>query len=252
MLRRDHRSAIRVDDENPYWISFSDIMSGLLIIFILAALALILELTQTRMRIDEAIKDLIKAEEVRKEILEEIKTALAKKYIFVIISEDSSVIHINDQILSFDTDRAEISSDVEVQNRLLEIGKALHEAITKDDRQGYLDTIFVEGHTDHRRSYRYRELGGNWTLSTLRAISVWRFWEDELPESSQLTAVKNYDDELLFSVSGYAATRLTQRDIEDRADLNDQQLRANRRIDLRFTLKRAGSGEFEAVRDLAR
>ena len=34
------------DEENPYWISFSDIMSGLLIVFILAALALILELME--------------------------------------------------------------------------------------------------------------------------------------------------------------------------------------------------------------
>ncbi len=33
-----------VDEENPYWMSFSDIMSALLVIFILASVILILRL----------------------------------------------------------------------------------------------------------------------------------------------------------------------------------------------------------------
>mgnify|MGYP003667330882 FL=1 len=40
------RTPSKVDEENPYWMSFSDLMSGLLVIFILAAVALIIELTQ--------------------------------------------------------------------------------------------------------------------------------------------------------------------------------------------------------------
>ena len=46
MIRRFSRSQTPVDDENPYWISFSDIMSGLLVIFVLASLALILQETR--------------------------------------------------------------------------------------------------------------------------------------------------------------------------------------------------------------
>lgn len=221
-------------------------------LFIMAALALILELTETRVKVDDAIKHLMKAEEVRKDLLEDVQRSLAEKNIFVIISEDSSVIHINDQVLSFDTDRAEIPTDPVVEYRLMEIGRALREAISVEDRQEYLDTIFVEGHTDHRRSTRYRELGGNWTLSTLRAISVWRFWEAELAPEAQLTSLMNYQNEPLFSVSGYAATRPTQAGGAEYGDMTEQQLRANRRIDLRFTLKRASSGEFAAVRALAK
>ena len=40
-LRRSNKSA-SVDEENPYWMSFSDVMSGLLVIFILASVILIL------------------------------------------------------------------------------------------------------------------------------------------------------------------------------------------------------------------
>ena len=43
------------DEENPYWVSFSDLMSGLLIIFILAAVALIIELTQKSEKWDEVL-----------------------------------------------------------------------------------------------------------------------------------------------------------------------------------------------------
>ena len=251
MFLRSYSASTRTDEENPYWISFSDIMSGLLVIFILAALALILELTQTRVKIDEAVQELAKAEQVRKELLEEIRESLAEKNIFVIVSEDSSVIHINDEILAFDTDSAEIPDDLAVRERLLAIGAAMQQALTRDNRQDYLDTVFVEGHTDHRPSSRYSNLGGNWTLSTLRAISVWRFWEQGLDAALKLSPLLNYQSEPLFSVSGYAATRPSEKNGSASALLSDEQLRANRRIDLRFTLKQVSSGEFETVRAIA-
>ena len=58
------RSGAPVDEENPYWISFSDIMAGLLVIFVLAAVALILELEQKRDEWDKTIAQIAKAEEV--------------------------------------------------------------------------------------------------------------------------------------------------------------------------------------------
>ena len=44
---------VSVDEENPYWMSFSDIMSALLVIFILAAVILILQLMEKQKEIDE-------------------------------------------------------------------------------------------------------------------------------------------------------------------------------------------------------
>lgn len=74
-----NRKTVNVDEENPYWISFSDIMSGLLILFILASMALILELMQTRAKVSDAIEEIAKAEKVRQDILHEIRSELLKK-----------------------------------------------------------------------------------------------------------------------------------------------------------------------------
>ena len=42
-----------VDEENPYWMSFSYIMSALLVIFILASVILILRLMEIQKELEE-------------------------------------------------------------------------------------------------------------------------------------------------------------------------------------------------------
>ena len=166
------RSNSKADEENPYWISFSDIMSGLLIIFVLAVLALILELTQTKTEVSEAIKELAKAEQIRREILDEIARELYKKNIEVKIVDNHTVLRIPDELLSFETNRFEIPENETVKRTVLEIGRTLYDAITLLNRWQYLDTIFIEGHTDERRYKGSKYKFGNWELSTLRAISL--------------------------------------------------------------------------------
>jgi hypothetical protein len=77
------RGNSKVDEENPYWMSFADLMSGLLVIFILAAVALIIELTQKSEQIDASIEELKLAEEARRNILFGIKEELANQNITV-------------------------------------------------------------------------------------------------------------------------------------------------------------------------
>jgi len=235
-----------VDEENPYWISFSDIMAGLLVIFIMASLALILELIQVQEKLEqtqtevlEAIKEIAKAEKVRRDILYEIKDELIKKTILVEVSDNDSVLRIPDKQLSFRTNQYNIPSDKLAQVVALEIGKALHNSITKENRFQYLDTIFVEGHTDSRRSPRHM---GNWGLSTFRAISIWNFWNDNLDKGKPLSGLKNHDGHPLFSVSGYAETRPV-----NFSESNEAELSQNRRIDIRFTVKRPTIHQYEQV-----
>ena len=83
MKRKFSSPPSRVDEENPYWISFSDLMSGLLVVFILAAVALIIELTQTQQKIEQDIQQLQNAEKARKDILYEIRNELARQNIIV-------------------------------------------------------------------------------------------------------------------------------------------------------------------------
>ena len=119
----------QVDEENPYWISFSDIMAALLVVFILASLSLVLELVQTRADVTEAIKELAKAEEVRRNVVHEIRTELSELDIDVEISENETVIRIPDHLLSFESNKYRIPPQSIQKNTVLKIGEVLHKVI---------------------------------------------------------------------------------------------------------------------------
>ena len=120
------------------------------------------------------------------------------------------------------------------------IGRALYTAITREDRWGYLETVFVEGHSNSRKAPNYRM--GNWELSALRAISLWQFWIGQTEYGPLLAQLRNREGKHLFSVSGYAATRRVA-EIED----TEEAMRSNRRIDIRFTTRQPSIMEMEDV-----
>ncbi len=244
-MRLASHTPTKVDEENPYWISFSDLMSALLVIFILAALALIIELTQKTDSIDESIKELQKAEQARQDILNEVKEQLAKQNIEVVIADNETVIRIPEETLSFKSGQDLIPE--EMISSVKSIGTILHTAIMKNERFKYLDTVFVEGHTDSLqiKSGRYWTKG-NWGLSTDRAITVWKLWSEELDLTPTLNELLNHSEENLFSVSGYAATRRVQL-IEE----TPEQRAKNRRIDIRFTVKRPSIEDLEKIKPKA-
>ncbi|AZZ44815.1 chemotaxis protein MotB [Pseudomonadaceae bacterium SI-3] len=237
-----------VDEENPYWMSFSDIMSALLVIFILASVILMLqlmeiqqELKERQVQFEQEIVELKKAEEVRRTILDEAVEALRKRGIKVEVSENHTVLSIPNDLLGFDTGAYDIHPAY--QARALEIGKVINEVISRDDRVDFLDTIFIEGHTDNRPLQGFMGKG-NWGLSTFRAISLWQFWGEALPSEEQLSRLDNKDGNPLFSVSGYGETRpvLVQQVTED-------DFKRNRRIDIRFTIRRPDSAQYEQVKE---
>lgn len=245
-MRLLKKTVNRADEENPYWMSFSDVMSALLIIFILASVALIVQLMeiqeklrQQQMEFNQEIQDLQKAEEVRRTILHETAELLHKRGIRVTVSENDTVLSIPNEILGFGTAEFEITADF--QSTALEIGEVISEVIHRDNRVEYLDTIFVEGHTDNRplRGFMGK---GNWGLSSFRAISLWQLWDENLPEAYQLDSLVNKDKQPLFSVSGYGPTRPVTEFQE-----TEDEFRANRRIDIRFTIRRPSVAEYKRI-----
>jgi flagellar motor protein MotB len=235
------RPSPKVDEENPYWMSFSDLMSGLLIIFILAAVALIIELTQKSQNIDKGINELKQAELARRNIIIDIQEQLAKQNIRVEIADNDTVIRIPESTLSFKSGQDSLPEDNVVQLSVIAIGNALHNAIIRNERFKYLDTVFVEGHTDSLGIW-YRGKG-NWGLSADRAVSIWKVWQEQLELTPKLGDLENAYQQKLFSVSGYAATRRV-----DYEELNDEQRARNRRIDIRFTVKKPSITDLEAIK----
>ena len=235
-----NRFKTSVDEDNPYWMSFSDIMSGLLIIFILASIVLIIQLLERQQQFDQRIDEISKAERVRAEILEEAKQELLDAGIRVEINEERTLLRIPNHLLGFDTAQYEIQSQYEPIAET--IGRVLYQVITRENRIEYLDTVFIEGHTDNRP---YIGLGGtgNWGLSTFRAISLWQYWEDNLSIEFKLSNLFNREGNALFSVSGYGEMRPAT----EKQD-SEEELRTNRRIDIRFTIRRPTSNEIERIR----
>ena len=234
-----HQSS-KTDEENPYWISFSDLMSALLVIFLLAVVALIIELTEKTQNVEEGIEELKKAEQARHDILNEVRDELKERGIIVEIADNDTVIRIPERTLRFNSGDDELPNDEEMHQAVRGIGKILHTAIVKNERFKYLDTVFVEGHTDSDLIwYRGKK---NWGLSVDRAISVWKIWREDIGVTPGFDNMRNAFDQPLFSVSGYAATRRIQL-IEDTPE---QKVR-NRRIDIRFTVKKPSISLLERI-----
>lgn len=245
MIQSSFRRTPKADEENPYWMSFSDLMSGLLVIFILAAVALIIELTQKTQNIDAGIQELKKAEQARKDILTEVKQNLALEQIKVIIADNDTVIRIPEETLSFESGKEAIPDAPHMQHAVKVIGEVLHDAIVRNERFKYLDTVFVEGHTDSDAIwYRGKK---NWGLSADRAITVWRVWLEDLNLSPSFGDLDNAFGQKLFSVSGYAATRRVQE-----SEVTDAEKAENRRIDIRFTVKKPTISELESIKPISK
>lgn len=248
----------QVDEENPYWISFSDIMAALLIIFVLAAVALVLELTQKSEQWDESIRQIQEAENQRKELIEEIAQELKARKIPVEVSDNDTVLRIPENVLTFAQGSFDIPQDERSQKNALEIGKVLFASIDKEERWRYLDTIFIEGHTDPV-PFRNQAIKGNWGLSTFRAISIWNYWNATMEDSSRLDSLNNHLGKKLFSVSGYAETRpvpcavgsseTTDLSVCPNGVMSDEEsMGKNRRIDIRFTVRRPALEEYQAIK----
>lgn len=234
-----------VDEENPYWISFSDILAGLLVIFMLASIQLVIqlyalqdELAKRRQDVEQAVDDLARANQVRGELLDEIKAELERRNIIVEVSDNKSVLRIPEEQLHFRSGSHGIPPAK--ADLVAIIGEVLLQAMTDSERYRYLDTIFVEGHTDSQPASMLEM--GNWGLSAKRAISVWQFWTERSPASAGLQRLRNFRGQPLFSVSGYAATRrLVEQD--DTAETQQH----NRRIDLRFTVRQPTITDWQGV-----
>lgn len=236
------KSASVSDESNPYWISFADIMAGILVIFILAVVLLILQLKEREEQVDKAIDEIRTINELRIQILEDIKSELEKRGIEVVISQDKTVLRIPEDLLAFDTGQYVIPEDrLEIVG---EIGHVLLKYVTIDGRNKNIDTIFIEGHTDSRPARAFLEGLGNWGLSAARAISVWKYWSESADVGEEFKNLKNRRGERMISVSGYADAR---RLIED--DDTPEEQRANRRIDIRLSMRTPVLIDLEYIKD---
>lgn len=269
MFRRTLAIPLKKDGDNPFLLSFSDLMAGMLAIYILVLIVTLVELERRKEELRISKKELIESLEgiqsiqddirasisgvVKREqalvvMLKRIQDDLKKKGIEVIIAENGTILRIPEDQLHFDLGKYNIPQ--EHTNSVNAIGDALLHSLKQEKNRSLLDTVFVEGHTD---SVENRREMGNWGLSTYRAISLWLFWTESPGIMSELKELKTIHPEPsdiekpLISVSGYADTRSTH------DFLNGKEPRENRpedrRIDIRFTLMSSEKKDLEKLQD---
>jgi len=268
----------RSEEENPFLLSFSDLMASLLAIFILALIVMMIQLhlqkkelekerenirvtteellerlkdiRETQDSINSAITGINLREKSLSTLLNGIREDLEAKGIEIIVAENGSVLRIPEEALTFESGKFEIKG--EYHSSADAIGYVLLTSLQRTENRKILDTVFIEGHTDAAPNYQKM---GNWGLSTYRAISLWKFWTDTPGNCAQLKDLKAAaqsgatDQKPLISVSGYAETRPTGKlpPSSGQTDTIEKGNSADRRIDIRFTL---ASSEKENLEEL--
>ena len=240
------------EGEQGYLVSVSDMMSGLIFLFIITLMVFVINFNREKIKKEvetenvkvevknlKKIKDeLTDAKSTRTQLLQDLKESLKKSGVLVKIDVEKGLLHVPEEIL-FESGKAEFQEGGEASLSILAknlfsrlpcySGKRTDKSnpnCLSTFKPGRLEAVLVEGHTDNV-PIRSRDFNDNWELSAKRSIVTYQFLIQEEPGLANLL---NTDGDPLFGVSGYADTRPVVRHNKIQAEPS------NRRIDLRFIL----------------
>ncbi|WP_353200125.1 OmpA family protein [Sandarakinorhabdus sp.] len=240
MARLSRRASAHHEEDEGYFVSMSDMLTGLLFVFIILLLYFAFQFRQTT-------QELTGANQARKELLEELQRRLDREGLPVEIDWVTGVLRLPDAVL-FDSGNADLSdSGVKAVAKVANVMAAVMPCYTEDHprlkcrlaaKSPYrIDALFIEGHTDKQLLIR----GGrdtNIDLSASRAINTYLALIGKQPDldglQTQYRGLGSKSGRLvpILSVSGYGLNRtIPGYDSFSAADLSK-----NRRIDLRFLM----------------
>lgn len=220
-----------VEEEN-YFISMTDMMVGLVFIFIILLMYYALQFRQTIDQFDGS-------NQTRSEILVDLKHYLQSYNIKVDIDTRTGVLHLPEGIL-FDSGQAVIKpSGVEALGHLADglmlILPCYSDGVPKPasckPARHMIESVFVEGHTDSDKLVGRLGIRDNWDLSVTRATNTYRYFAETQPNLIKLCLkVEGGGCNQVMSVSGYSDTHPIARgdDLVSKSE--------NRRIDLRILM----------------
>lgn len=231
-----------VAEEENYFVSMTDLMVGLVFVFIILLMYFALQF-------QDVTEELTGANKTRTEILEQLQRKLKEQGVPVIIDSENGVLRLPDSVL-FDSGQRELKpqgrTNVDhLAAALIDILPCYSDGIAKPascpQSKHKLESVYIEGHTD---SDRYAGSGGlkdNWDLSVVRATNTYRTLIEYQPGLSSLCAPKQGRCDPILSVSGYGP----QRPVPDGQGTEEERKQQNRRIDLRLIMMTPDSGEAE-------
>lgn len=243
----------KVEDEQNYLVSVSDLMAGLLFIFIITLAVYALNFksaersqkeaetkhVQEKRQLENVVNILVNTRKIRTQMLYRIKSEALKFGINVSINEEHGILHLPEGIL-FDSGSPDLKDEGQKNLKILAniflhvLPDFLCSKVTSEGpvkgllKVGTIETIFIEGHTDRQPVRPGGKFKDNLELSTARARNTFKFLANYF---SELINLKNCDGYYIFSLSGYGEYRPIRPYKKDEFDVAE-----NRRIDFRFIM----------------
>lgn len=241
-------------EEESYFVSMTDLMVGMLFIFIIMLMAFALNLREQEDKFDQTTSALTQANETRREMLEDIKNQMEKLGVKVIIDPENGVLRLPEELLF---PRGEFQLTEKGRDALKRLAGVMANvlpcyanspanspasSLCPPSHGGRLEAVFIEGHTDDRPIIGKMNNGikSNWDLSAARAIETFNALVQQVPA---LALVDNDSRQRILGVSGYAENRPVRK--EDTEEARS----ANRRIDLRFLMATPNTEELLRIKE---
>lgn len=149
------------EESNHYWMSYSDLMSALLLMFALLLMVNIYDNQQGMEKKDQVIEEVIG---LKTQIIEELDKAFKDSNLEMEIDPQTGAIRFSSGVF-FDYNSSEVS--LEGRKRLEEFIPKYIGILLSDDFSEHVSQIIVEGHTDQKGTYIY-----NLNLSQNRSFAV--------------------------------------------------------------------------------
>jgi chemotaxis protein MotB len=256
-----------------YFVSMTDMMVGMLFIFIILLMSFALlfrqqtdvtnetrtskirhaneieqKLENLEKKITQQIDQIRQATLLRQKLLREIDAQLRREDLIVQVDESNGVLHLTEDTIRFrqndaslsDGARQNVGKIARVLARVLPAYisclKGVSGGSCQDRTNASVETVFIEGHTD-----TVGPDDQNWLLSAQRAANTYR---ELTTVSRELRQFRNRSNQGLLSISGYSSARPI-----DPAN-NTAAWDKNRRIDLRFVMDTDPTAGLEQIQGL--
>ncbi|MGJ4896684.1 MULTISPECIES: flagellar motor protein MotB [unclassified Bradyrhizobium] len=259
-----------------YFVSMTDMMVGMLFIFIILLMSFALafrqqtdtqevktqeqqdkievakevgrKLDELETRISRRMHEIQEASQLRSRLLTELQIQLRREGLAVEVVDSSGVLRLTEEAVLFRSNdttlfgqaKTNVDKIARVLGRILPPYAAclMTQSGPSCPKKSApsLETVFVEGHTDSTGPD-----DSNWTFSTYRAANTYR---ELMAASPDLRQMLNRAQEEIFSVAGYSSTRPVD------SAANDIARKKNRRIDLRFVMDTDPSPGLQDMRAL--
>ncbi len=229
ITKREHTQP---HQEEGYFVSMTDMMVGMLFLFIIMLMFFALKFNEAAVEHRETVQDLIGSDKTREDLLAEIGRSMEMQGVTVVIDTENGILRLPESILFKRNESGLTPQGMDALQKLaLSLDRTLQCYTYLPGRERSdecpitshsIESIFVEGHTDSDG-----DADLNWRLSMDRALHTYQSVTKVQPILGQL---QNRDGQPVLSVSGYGKQRPAF------SNDTEEQKKLNRRIDLRFIM----------------